>query len=572
MYKHKKSDCEYLRYQAKQKFDRVKSSWLEAGQWALPHRILTLDSQEPGARNNKHIVDATHIVALRSYVAGFLEGNTSASRPWFRIQHADPELSKVFINKSWLQLLTDRVLSALSSSNFYHAAGGFYYDFGVFNTGAHYIDEMVDGSLFFHNLDPGAYYVINNGYSEAVVLIREFQLTVKAVVDTYGRKKPNGSWDWSNFSSAVKKMYNDGNYTEKITVIHIVKENEDYDPYQEAAGMNKRWISLTYEISNGKGQYYQEGQQTEFSNVDTNQEQTYLKVSASQRKPFIVGKSDSSGNFEYGLKGPTTDSLGSIKSLNKKAIGKDMALDQMLKPTLQGPATLKKSYITNAPNAFIPLDAMSMSQGGLKPVHQINPAIAALNQDVGDLRDQVNKLYYADYLLYLSRNPKTRTAREVDAVVQEQQLIIGPNLQSLNKTYNEKVLDFVIDYVLEEDPYLPPPPPDLQGQFLRTEYISVFAQAQKAADIPSIDRYTQMVLDVGQINPTIFDKINLDKLADLYEDRLFLPAGLNVPESEVKAKREKQEREAQRQKMLNETLPAMAGAAKDLGLAKPQTK
>mgnify|MGYP000753589208 CR=1 FL=1 len=32
------------------------------------------------------------------------------------------------------------------------------------------------------------------------------------------------------------------------------------------------------------------------------------------------------------------------------------------------------------------------------------------------------------------------------------------------------------------------------------------------------------------------------------------------------------EQEATRQKMLNETLPAMAGAAKDLGLAKPQTK
>jgi outer membrane murein-binding lipoprotein Lpp len=252
--------------------------------------------------------------------------------------------------------------------------------------------------------------------------------------------------------------------------------------------------------------------------------------------------------------------------LNKKAIGKDMALDQMLKPTLQGPATLKKSYITNAPNAFIPLDAMSAAAGGLKAVHQINPAIAALNQDVNDLRDQVNKLYYADYLLYLTRNPKTRTAREVDAVVQEQQLIIGPNLQSLNWTYNEPVLDFVMDYVLEEDPYLPPPPESLQGEFLRTEFISVFAQAQKAADLPSVDRYVQMIQNVGQLQPSIFDKINLDKLADLYEDRLFLPAGLNQPQSKVEAMREKQQAMQMRQQAMTEMIPAMAGAAKDLGL------
>jgi hypothetical protein len=238
----------------------------------------------------------------------------------------------------------------------------------------------------------------------------------------------------------------------------------------------------------------------------------------------------------------------------------------MLKPPLQGPANLKKSYITTAPNSYVPLDATSLAQKGLRTVFEVNPAIGTLIQDVSDLRQQVDKLYYADYLLYLSRNPKTRTATETNAIVNEQQLIIGPNLQSLNWTYNVPVAEFVMDYVLDEDPYLPPPPPELQGRFLRPEFISVFAQAQKAADLPAIERYVTMISAVGQLQPEIWDKANLDKLADLYEDRLYLPAGLNNPKEKVDAMREQRQAMMERQQQM-EMLTQAAGAAKDVGIS-----
>jgi hypothetical protein len=295
-------------------------------------------------------------------------------------------------------------------------------------------------------------------------------------------------------------------------------------------------------------------------------EDRYLQVSASRYKPFIIGKSDSS--TEYGERGPTLDALGLIKSLNKKAIGKDQALEQMLKPAMQGPANLKKSYITTAANSYIPLDANSLAQKGLRPVFEVNPAVAALVQDVTDLRSMVDKLYYADYLLYLSRNPKTRTATETNAIVQEQQRIIGPNLQSLNWTHNTPVVELIMDHVLFDDPWIDenPVPDSLQGNFIKPEFISVFAQAQKAADLPNVERYIQAMMEVGQIQPSIWDKVNLDKLADLYEDRLYLPAGLNRAQDKVDAMREQAQAQAERQRLLQETVPAMAGAAKDLGL------
>jgi hypothetical protein len=182
----------------------------------------------------------------------------------------------------------------------------------------------------------------------------------------------------------------------------------------------------------------------------------------------------------------------------------------------------------------------------------------------------VDKIFYADFLLYLSRNPKTRTAAETNAIVEEQQRIIGPNLQSLNTTYNNPVLEWVMDYVLFEDPYLEPAPEELQGQSLKPEYISVFAQAQRAADLPAIDRYVAMIGQVGQIDPRILQKINTDKLADLYEDRLYLPSGLNNPQDKVEAMREQAQMEMKRQQALQETLPAMAGAMKDMRAAQAE--
>lgn len=561
-----KQFCEYIRLQAENKFQKVQQTWIDVGSWVLPHRTRYLLSQTEGQRNNRHIVDTTHVIALRSYVAGFLEGNTSASRPWYRIQHADPDMNKDPKNKEWLDLYTRRTLTILGLSNFYYAAGEFYYDYGTFNTGAHYIDETKDG-LFFHNLTPGGYAVLNNNFGVADILVRRFTLTVKALVDAYGEKK-NGNWDFSNFTERVKKLYNDGNYAQKIEVVHICMPNRDFDPSQPVALLNKQWISATYELGSNTGQSYMEGQEFGFGS-DPNEKQKFLKVSASKRKPFIVGRSSSTDNFEYGEKGPSLDALGCIKSLNKKAISKDIALDQMINPAMQGPANLRKSYITTARNSYVPLDPSSLGQGGLKKVFDINPMMSELVQDVSDLRQQVGKIYYEDYLTYLSMNPKTRTATETNAVVQEQQLIIGPNLQSLNWTYNVRVLDFIMDYVLDEDPYLPPPPPSLEGEFLRPEFISVFAQAQKAADLPTIDRYIQSMLGAAEGGkPEALDKINIDKYGDILEDRLYLPAGLNNPKSVVDARRAQAQAMQQRQQMLNEHMPALAGAARDLSAAK----
>lgn len=566
-----KQQCEFLRQQAKQKFDKVRGTWCDLLRWGQPHKATWILSQTPGERKNQHIVDPTHVLSLRSCVAGFMEGNTSSTRPWARMGTRDQERNSNYENKAWLQHFTERVMSYLSASNFYYAAGNFYYDYHTVNTGSHYFEELENGGFFVHTLIPGSYYVINDSYGEANILIREFCLNVKSIVDTYGQKDHNGKVDWSNISAGVKKMYLAGNYSQMMDIVHVIQPNPDYDFKNPDAVHNRKWLELTYELGGGGKGTSGFGNTTDYvsEEVNTFDNDIFLKRHTGRRKPFVVGKS--TNDFEYGEKGPMLDSLGLIKSLNKKAISKDIAIEQILNPALQGPASLRKSYVSTAPNTFVPLDSRSMNaKQKLESIFQINPAIGTLLQDQTEMRQMVDKLFFADYLLFLSQNPKTRTATETSAIVDEQQRVLGPNLQSLNNTYNTPVLEFVMDYVLYEDPYLKPAPEGLQGQSLKPEYISVFAQAQRAADLPSIDRYMAMIANVAQIDPRILQKANTDKLADLYEDRLYLPAGLNNPQDKVDAMRQQAQMEQQRQQALEQTLPAVAGAAKDAASAQAQ--
>jgi hypothetical protein len=563
---YKKSDCEYFRHIARNRFSTVKETWIDLLRWMAPWRAKWLLAQTPGARTNQHIVDPTHIISQRSYVAGFLEGNTSSSRPWFKHQAKDDDINKNKKVKEWIQGFTQRCVHNLSQSNFYHEAGQFYYDYSGVATGAHFIDEF-KGGFHWHTMVPGSYYSICNSLGEHIILVREYCLTVKAIVDRYGKKSKGGMPDWSNISSRVRKLYEVGNYTTEIDIVQLVKENEFFSPTDIQGGRNRKWVAYTYETGGSNGFAATDAAGMQDMNRDEAYETTFLEVKYSKRKPFVIGAGPRNSNFEWGEQCPAYDALGLIKSLNKKAIGKDQALEHMLKPPLQGPASLRKSYISSQPNTYVPVDAQSLQKGGLRPVFEINPAIGSLIQDVTDLRQMVDKIFYADYLLYLSKNPKTRTAAETNAIVQEQQLVIGPNLQSLNWTYNQPIVDFVSDWTLDNDPWIltNPPPDELQGTFLKTEFISVFAIAQKAADLPSIERYIQKMLEIAPIDPQALQKVNLDKLSDIYEDRLYLPVGLNRPQSEVDSMRQQAQAQAERHQQLTEQLPAVAGAAKDLG-------
>ena len=547
-----RQDLEVLRLDGRQKFQEVQADWVEQLLWTLPSRAKWMVNRNSDAPMGYPIIDGTHVLAHRAFVAGFLEGNTSASRPWLRYVHPDPDRNRFLPNREYLDLVSRRALGYLANSNFYHQAGMFYYDYGAVNTGCQVIRRTPRG-IHVYTLLPGSYFVVNNALGDPEALVREFQLNAIQLVKRYGKKK-NGNWDWSNFSPRVKDLFERADTTVMIELAEVTCMNKDFTVDQAIGGSNRKWVSATYEtgVANGSGF-------ARYVSTYDDKEVRYLEVSYFKMRPFIVGKSH--GDGPYGDKGPTSDAIGLIRSANKKAIGKDIALEKMLDPTTQGPASVRKSYLTLQARKHVPLDATAAAQGGIRTIYDMNPAVATLTADVLDIRQQIEKFYYADFLLYLSSNPKTRTAEEVREITTEKQSVIGPNLQTLNWSYNMPWAEYMLDFVLSEDPTLPDPPEDLEGEWLSTEFTSVFSQVQRAFDLPQINQYVSQWLQIAQLNPEAWHNINLDVLARTYEDRYYLPAGLNNPQSYVDALRKQAAEQMQRQQMI-EAIPAAAQASK----------
>jgi hypothetical protein len=554
--------CEILRSEADIHYNQVCNTFKECTYWTIPHRLPHLTGEAHGKRNNNHIVDPTHILALRSGVAGFLEGNTSSTRAWFIYRHQDTAMQQVSSVRQWFDIFNRRCLYNSQNSNLYHALGEFYYEYLINNT-AVLFREKLNNKMFFTSLPVGSYRLLQglDGRADTLIYIRK--MSVKNVVDNYGTYDSNGMPDWSNFSSLVKEAYCASAYSEEIDVITVIERNPEYNAKQVELGKNRAYISMTYEApSSGTSiTRWRNNYNWESEVYNSNK---FLKIGYFKTKPFFAAKT-SSGAFPYGERGPTLDALGVIKSLNKNRINKDKALSQAVDPTFMGPANFRKSYLTTNPMGFVPLSNDDLAKGGLKPLMSQRPDIGALIQDINDERSIVSKLYYQDFLLYLTQNQKTRTAEEVRAVEAEKQLVVGPNFQSLEWTGNKPLANMIAEFTLYDDPDMPAPPNELAGQTIEPSFISLFAQSQRSADLPNIQSFLNMIIGIAPINQQILLKLDTDVLADIYSDRLFLPYGLVRSKEDVDAMKAKMQAEQQRQMQLQE-LQTKAGAAKDLGI------
>jgi hypothetical protein len=84
-----------------------------------------------------------------------------------------------------------------------------------------------------------------------------------------------------------------------------------------------------------------------------------------------------------------------------------------------------------------------MSTAGFKPAYQVDPRIAELTQDIQEVQNRVQSLFYADLFLMISQLDTVRTATEIDARREEKLLQLGPVVE---RQENE-VLDPIVQRV-----------------------------------------------------------------------------------------------------------------------------
>jgi len=192
---------------------------------------------------------------------------------------------------------------------------------------------------------------------------------------------------------------------------------------------------------------------------------------------------------------------------------------------------------------------------GFQPVYTIKPEISALLEDIQEMKSDVRQAMYVDLFLMLTMTDRRQiTAEEIRERHEEKLLMLGPVLERLNMELLDPAIDRTFAIMLRRG-MVPPAPPEIQGQSLKIEYISILAQAQRLIATSGIERLTSFVsiLAEGQVKagmpPTVMDKLNFDEAVDEYAFALGTAPQIIYSDDDVAAARESRAQEQQAQQL-----------------------
>lgn len=477
--------------------------WQEITTYITPRQgRYFVQDRNKGWKRHQNIFDSTGTRSLEILAAGLMGGLTSPARPWFRLGVADNQLMKNAAVKLWLSQCTTVMLDIFAKSNTYRVLHGMYRELGAFGTSAAIVAEDFENVIHLFPLTAGEYCLATDWKGDVVTMYREFEKTVAELVDEFGI---------DNVSPHVKSMFERGSLDQWITIIHAVEPRKDRDLTKQN-DKNMAWKSVYYEVGGDP------------NNV--------LRESGFKRFTVLAPRWDVSGGDVYG-NSPGMEALGDIKQLQQEQLRKSQAIDYMTNPPLQLPTSLKNRDVDRLPGGITFRDS-SGSGDKIESMWNVNLDLNHLLADLQDVRSRIRGSFYADMFLMLQQDSADtrKTATEVAELHEEKMLMLGPVLERLHNELLTPLIDITFDRMLETG-IVPPPPPELQGQSLNIELVSILAQAQRAIATNGVDRFVNNMGMIAQFKPEVLDKFDADYWADSYSDMLGVDPQLIIAEDKV---------------------------------------
>jgi hypothetical protein len=507
------------------------SHWRELSTYIQPRsgRFFVQD-RDRGDRRHNSIINNTGCAAVRTLAAGMMGGMTSPARPWFRMGTADPDLAKVQSVKVWLTDVQKLMLQIFAKGNTYRALHSIYTELGVFGTAATILLPDFEDVVRHYPLTCGEYCIATDHRGQVTTLYREFQMPVHAVV---------GKWGKENCSQAVRNLFDRGSLDVWVTIIHAIEPRADRDTrYRD--NKNMAWKSCYFEIGAEKGRY----------------------LSESGFKQFVgmCPRWITNGQDIYG-ESPGMEALGDIKALQLAELRYAQAVDKMTNPPLQVPIALKNQNLSMLPGGTTYMDMTGNNQ--IRNMLDIRLDLSHLQASIQAHQRRIDSTFYKDMFLLISQDGTLQmTAYEVAQRKEEKLTMVGPVVERLQNELLDPLVETTFARMLEAG-IVPTPPPELQGQDIQVEFVSMMAQAQKAVGTNSIDRFVLNLGQIAQFKPGVLDKFDEDYWADAYADMTGVDPSLVVASEKVALiRQQKAQAAAAQQKM--EMMQQGAGVAKDL--------
>jgi hypothetical protein len=213
-------------------------------------------------------------------------------------------------------------------------------------------------------------------------------------------------------------------------------------------------------------------------------------------------------------------------------------------------------------------------QNTIRTAFDVQLDMSHLLLDINDVRQRIDRAFFADLFLFLSNIQGLKgqmTAREVAEIHEEKLLMLGPVVENTENELLRPKADITFDAMIEAG-ILPPPPQELEGQELKTEFIGLLSQAQRAVSMSGVDRLIGATASIAAAkqDPSVWDMIDTDKAIEKAANYLGVDPEIVRGEDEVAQIRQARAQAMQAQAQAEQAAQA-AATAKDLASADMST-
>ncbi len=495
-------------------------AWRDLADHFLPTRYRDIGKNPDAWRKmpilNDKLVDSTGILAMRTLASGLQGGMTSPAKPWFQLSLADQELAKHKNVKEWLDQVTRQMRKLFNSSNFYNAVHTLYGELGTFGTG--FILELADFENGFRFIPfcAGEYCLDTNDTQRVDVVFRRFQMTARQLSMRFGI---------DNLPSYVGR--HKSKMDDSYLVVHAI--------YPRNTKFNDQSVSLHMPFASV---YWLEGQSGSLHQASKGMH--ILSESGFAEFPGFGVRWDVVGNDVYG-RSPAMDVLPDCRMLQQMGITTLKAIHKAVDPPTAVSASLKSVGLDLTPGGVNYVEvAPGQSPQAATPIMEIRPEIQAARTAIQDVQKQIQQGLYNDLFRLLLNNDKSKTTAKEVAVKEEEKLIlIGPVLDRLHNEFFIPLINRTARLMWRQG-MLAPMPPELAGQDVKVEFVSLLAQAQKMVATSAVDKLIDFVKAASPIQNDIADAINVDKAVDEYAD--YLGVSPSILRSQVEREHMRQNR------------------------------
>jgi hypothetical protein len=481
--------------------------WRELADYYLPRRykwLITPNQMARGAPINQHILDSTGCIVSRNLASGLVSGKSSPTAKWFKLKIGKFDSTQPTPAGLWLYECERLLYLIFAESNFYTSIATFYHDLVIFGTASLLIYEDFKEVICCINPCLGEFYVDIDGNYRPTTFYREFTLTVDACVNKFGLE---------NCSDPIQQLYlnpKGANRARELIVAHSIEPNND--SFAGKFGFSKRFAY--------REAYWEWGGSTSPQGGAASPP-GFLRKTGFYERPNITCRWDIVSNDPYG-RSPGMDGLPDQKQVQLETRRKAQAIDKMVNPPLVADVQLKNQPANLTPGGVTYVSGYTASgKPGLASVYDSKFPVQEITEDLNEVKARLGKIFFNDVLQVASQY-ETRsnvTAVEWDLRKSESLVMLGPVLERIDNEGLKPIIERVWA-IAQRAGILPPAPPEVQGQMMNIEFVSMLARAQQATAAAGIERLFQVVGGLVGVDPSVMDNIDVDAAVEEYSSLL----------------------------------------------------